>query len=46
VLHGQEQYSTLMQHMAEEEEAHVEEEAHTEEDELSMDDSEEEEGAP
>jgi hypothetical protein len=34
-----------MQHMAEEEEAHVEEEAHTEDDELSMDDSVEE-GAP
>jgi hypothetical protein len=43
VLHSQEQHSTLMQHMAGEEEAHVEQEAPEEEE--GFEDDGEEEGA-
>jgi hypothetical protein len=46
VLHGQEQHSTLAQHMAGEEEARVEQEAPEEQDRSSCEDDGEEEGAP
>jgi hypothetical protein len=46
MLHAQEQHSTLTQHMAEEEEAHVEQETVEEQDRSSSKDDGEEEGAP
>jgi hypothetical protein len=47
VLHDQEQHSTLVQHMAGEEEAHMKQEDHMEEEaHIEEDGGEEEEGAP